>query len=306
MSMNRTLSIQKKILFTAFVLALFCLAAELALSLVPRLLGVRQEGQYDGILGGGTVLYCLGDSVTFGSGVEKHESWPAQLGQQLAERGARIQVVNQGVSGMDTKVILQRERHNVEEAAAKGTRPVALMMAGHNDLIGLGWREWKAPDGEYAPPTTVQPPRLVRVLRWMAMLLRRQDKTVEIDEKALRSLRRNVKGIRDMLDAAGGRLYLLTYLLPGDPEGILRGNDAAAVKQGRLYQGRANEALRRISGDLEIRLIDIERQTEAPDQWDGAWFMDHIHPRSIGHSRIADTVRRHLSVYGELPMDYAD
>ena len=138
------------------------------------------------------------------------------------------------------------------------------------------------------------------------MVLQTQDQAVEIDGKALKSLRRNVTAIRDMLDEAGGRLYLLTYLLPGDPEGLLEGDEAKAVREGRLYQGQANQAIRMLSEELDIRLIDVERHAGAPDDWDSAWFLDHIHPRPVGHQRIADTARRHLSAFGELPASYAD
>jgi lysophospholipase L1-like esterase len=43
-------------------------------------------------------ILCLGDSFTFGFGVEEQETWPAKLQQQLAAR-MPIEVVNGGVMG---------------------------------------------------------------------------------------------------------------------------------------------------------------------------------------------------------------
>ena len=40
---------------------------------------------------------CLGDSVTFGWGVEDHESWPALVEQRLRDRGVDAEVLNLGV-----------------------------------------------------------------------------------------------------------------------------------------------------------------------------------------------------------------
>lgn len=44
-------------------------------------------------------ILALGDSCTFGLGVEDDETWPAQLQAMLAERGVAAEVVNAGVPG---------------------------------------------------------------------------------------------------------------------------------------------------------------------------------------------------------------
>jgi hypothetical protein len=54
---------------------------------------------------GVTRILALGDSTTFGWGVEDHESWPARLQARLDERGLAVEVLNagvpsQGVAGM--------------------------------------------------------------------------------------------------------------------------------------------------------------------------------------------------------------
>ncbi len=45
-------------------------------------------------------ILCLGDSFTFGFGVEEQESWPARLQQQLTAGSATVvEVINAGVMG---------------------------------------------------------------------------------------------------------------------------------------------------------------------------------------------------------------
>jgi lysophospholipase L1-like esterase len=48
-------------------------------------------------------VLCLGDSFTFGSGVEEDESWPLKLQAQLGEPGSSgVRVLNGGANGWDT------------------------------------------------------------------------------------------------------------------------------------------------------------------------------------------------------------
>jgi hypothetical protein len=54
---------------------------------------------------GVTRILALGDSTTFGWGVEDHESWPARLQARLGERGLAVELLNagvpsQGIAGM--------------------------------------------------------------------------------------------------------------------------------------------------------------------------------------------------------------
>lgn len=47
-------------------------------------------------------VFALGDSVTYGFGVEESEAWPRVLETELRERGRDVEVVNAGVSGYST------------------------------------------------------------------------------------------------------------------------------------------------------------------------------------------------------------
>lgn len=48
------------------------------------------------------LVLCLGDSYTFGSGVEGTETWPARLAESLAARSIPAETVNAGVNGYST------------------------------------------------------------------------------------------------------------------------------------------------------------------------------------------------------------
>ncbi len=68
---------------------------------------IRTDGSGHRIAGGappatGPTLLFLGDSVTFGWGVEAERSWPAQVAQRMAVRGRPIRAVNAGVWGYNT------------------------------------------------------------------------------------------------------------------------------------------------------------------------------------------------------------
>ena len=169
--MKSKLSLPKKMLFTGISFVLFLLILEGVLTLIPVLLGFQQRGNYDTILEGGTTIVCLGDSVTYGYGLKNDESWPAQLQQALKNKGTAIQVVNRAVSGMNSTEMLQRERKNISRIAQRGVRPVVLIMIGHNDLAGAGWRQWSAQQEVSASASSYRPPRLWRVLRWAGPFL---------------------------------------------------------------------------------------------------------------------------------------
>ena len=94
-------------------------------------MGFDQRGSYDKILAGGSTIVCLGDSVTYGYGLAKTESWPAQLQSKIQDRtNATLSVINRAVSGMDSNEALQREKHTIQKIAASKSRPIVLLMIG--------------------------------------------------------------------------------------------------------------------------------------------------------------------------------
>lgn len=76
----------------------------------------------------GPKVLFLGDSLTAGKGVARHEAFPAQVGELLAARGTPIEVANAGVSGDTTAGGLRRVAW-----ALKAKPALALVALGAND-----------------------------------------------------------------------------------------------------------------------------------------------------------------------------
>ncbi len=81
----------------------------------------------------GPVIVAFGDSLTAGYGVAEGESYPYYLQRELAERGFRHRVVNEGVSGDTTAAALQR----IDSAIAAQPAVVVLALGGNDGLRGL-------------------------------------------------------------------------------------------------------------------------------------------------------------------------
>ncbi|MFG0316346.1 MAG: SGNH/GDSL hydrolase family protein [Planctomycetota bacterium JB042] len=81
-------------------------------------------------------LACLGDSHTFGHGVEEEETWPAHLRRILADRGgpSSVEVINAGVSAYDTP----QERRHLERAVLPLDPDVVILQYYVNDTAIRG------------------------------------------------------------------------------------------------------------------------------------------------------------------------
>jgi acyl-CoA thioesterase I len=75
-----------------------------------------------------TLIVALGASNTYGEGVERHESYPAQLETLLREAGHDVRLVNAGIYGNKTGQMLARLDTDVPE----GTRLVILQPSGND------------------------------------------------------------------------------------------------------------------------------------------------------------------------------
>ena len=293
----------KKIFFSSIIFFVFLLILEGLLSLTPLILGFSQRGAYDQILKGGSTIICLGDSVTYGYGLEPEESWPKQLESSIQKKGAQVSVINRAVSGMDSTEALQREARIIQDIASKGSRPVVLLMIGHNDLAGQGWRQWKASPKEVSETSTVAPPRLWRIMRWATSQPEASSWSNPERESRLKS---NIKKLGTKITDAGGQLYILTYLLPGTAKET-NPRYAKDVDLSRALQGKGNDIMRTLSKEEEnLRLIDVHASIDTPTKWNSVWFQDHIHPTAMSSGLIAQSVQRHLVSYGELPVSVLD
>ncbi len=172
------MNVGRKILFTCITTILFLVVLEGFFFILPKIIGIRQGSSYDHIVNGSTEIIVVGDSVAFGYGLESSESWPSVLFEQLKEQNIQVSVRNRAVSGNGTTE-MGRERHTIEKVSKGNKRPLVLVMMGHNDFIGHGWRSWSSQNnGKNIPTSNTNPPRIYRVVRWMDKLLRSKSEGV--------------------------------------------------------------------------------------------------------------------------------
>ena len=98
-------------------------------------------------------------------------------------------------------------------------------------------------------------------------------------------------------------MFLMTYLVPGKATNELSPSNQESLEKARNYQIQANKVLRKIVARADIGLIDIEETVEVPTEWNSSWWIDHIHPRQIGHIRIATSTKKHLAAFGDVQLD---
>jgi acyl-CoA thioesterase-1 len=73
-------------------------------------------------------VVALGASNTYGKGVARNQSYPAQLETILRAKGSKVRIVNAGINGDTTEGMLRR----LDQAVPKGTAAV-LLQPGGND-----------------------------------------------------------------------------------------------------------------------------------------------------------------------------
>jgi hypothetical protein len=143
----------------------------------------RGEARTEGLLR----IACLGDSHTFGHGVQDGQTWPAVLERELGLRGVRSEALNFGVGGFDT----EQELRLLETRALAFAPDLVLLEVFANDAL--------LPEFDY---TTLAPrtPFLGRLDResgsWVAWLRRRS----RLADFAAESLQRRM-GSRAFLGA---------------------------------------------------------------------------------------------------------
>jgi len=79
------------------------------------------------------IIVCFGDSITAGYGLDAQKSYPAALERQLADRGYRYEVKNQGVSGNTSKDAVAR----VGSVIALHPDVVLVEFGGNDGLRGI-------------------------------------------------------------------------------------------------------------------------------------------------------------------------
>ncbi len=79
------------------------------------------------------IILAFGDSLTFGTGVDRELSYPSQLQDELDRRGYNYRVINSGVSGETTSGGIAR----LETALALEPEIVILELGGNDGLRGV-------------------------------------------------------------------------------------------------------------------------------------------------------------------------
>ncbi len=103
-------------------------------------------------------LLVLGDSMTFGHGVEDHQTYPAVLAGRLASRGHDIEVVNGAVKGYGIDQSYQRFVLHLRSLAPDGV----LLAVNHNDVDDDADRPLFTLDGDELRPRDATRDRLYR------------------------------------------------------------------------------------------------------------------------------------------------
>ena len=79
-------------------------------------------------------IYCFGDSLTRGYGVQPAQSYPAQLQQRLLLRQKEVTVLNFGKDGLP----IEELRENLPgELVDAGSHDIVLLLIGSNNVLNL-------------------------------------------------------------------------------------------------------------------------------------------------------------------------
>lgn len=285
------------------VLAVFLGLLEAGLGLLPGLLLAARQGAP--LAEGERELRCLGDSVTYGHGVRRDDTWPAALQRWLVEAGQASpgrgwRVVNRGSGGLKIDALTRRELPLLQ-AMKPEDRPLVLLLIGHNDLLAWGGQPGLPPSGiRPGEPPAARAPRLLRVLRWALHQREAPVSALQDLDAALPPFEEAVAQLAQATEAAGGRLVMMTYLIPGPAPDGTSAEFTTALANSREHQQRINALIRAAAARLALPLIDLERDLPAPARWDPTWFLDDIHPTPTGYQAMAAAIGEGLRWSGLL------
>lgn len=222
-------------------------------------------------------ILALGDSCTFGLGVEDDETWPAQLQQLLARDGLNVDVINSGVPGYSSFQGLR-----FLEAEGNRLQPdVVVVCFGFND------RETWASRSDYQTERLLAVSRVDSILmnsRFYASLksLRSTSRAApgsslsSAPRLSLREFHQTLAAIRTRGQSIDARLVLLVW--PYEPQ-VQRG-----VHELEAYQ----QAVVDFGEEQQTPVINLVESFIAAD---AALFLDHIHANAAGCGLVAETLR---------------
>lgn len=295
-------SLPRRLAYVAVVLVVVLGAAELGLRLYTRSLEPPPLPPMQGEL----ALLCFGDSVTEGFGMERKElaAWPVQLHDQLLAEGVgTVEVYNLARSGAGTRQMVEDMLPRAARSVGS-VRPVGVLMSGHNEFIEWRTYERGLDDGSVTVTEPMRPkPRLalLRVAEWALGAVEGDAPTVVLDPRLREVYRQRLATLRDWHLEHGGRFWLATYAIPGEPTPDLSEKEAYVLRRTRSGQALINQEIRAAAEALDVPLVDVETELGSPAVYDHAWFIDNIHLTREGLGRLATLVRTRLQDAGDLP-----
>jgi lysophospholipase L1-like esterase len=266
---------------------------------------------------GANVIYCVGDSFTFGQGVDPSEAWPRLLATKLREAGdADVTVRTLAEPGRSSSVALLE----VARALKAGDARLVLVMTGWNANDG-DFAAWAAAHARTVPWTArvdlwLSHSRLYRVVKQAVTYRRRtlvlddvevipQTTAMQLyDFRAYQEIARdNLGRIAAMCHAAGVPCAFLTYPhqdLPPNPYTkteyyhALFGRTPISEGDYLVHERRPGEiaidaVIRQVAERADVPLIDTQ-PAFVQASGGGLYQSDWHHPTAKGHRFIAATV----------------
>ncbi|MCP4807534.1 MAG: hypothetical protein GY884_19485 [Proteobacteria bacterium] len=214
----------------------------------------------------GPHLLALGDSWTYGYGVEPEEAWPGKLAQDTGWT-----VVNLGEPGSHPLVTLARFR------SWPHTPSTVIVLTGANPVDTAG-----APKAGAPKPNPLQTLALFRVVEQI-VARQVQDDDMPAERRGLSKapIRETLLQLRRMTSDQGAGLLVLTYPLPADSD--------AEIAQ-------VNSWIRGVCASNEIPVLALEKVNQ--DLGRDALLYDKgldLHPSAPGYSRMAEAIAEQLS-----------
>lgn len=187
-----------------------------------------------------TVL-ALGDSTTFGLGVNDGEAWPAQLTGLLPQTvaGQRVQVLNAGVSGWSV-VQMWRRLRELEEFV---NPHVVVVTAGANDQDATdGISDLAKFDAFHHAVHPERLPYCYLLPRLLAASLGREDRTARVP---LNEFEISLRGLAGVAEKNAARLIFVLW------------PDKRMLQEGSSGMSDYHNVMRRVGGQVGAAVVDL-------------------------------------------------
>lgn len=310
---KKPLSLARRLAFSAVALVLFLVLLEVSLAVLTPLLRPRRGPSAEDATGSSTVIYVVGDSVSYGTGVVASASWPMQLYQQLADRGATgITVINGAREGGGVGMLTDAANEIATLPAIQNL--IVITMLGHNSFIywtglhtQLRQQNLTDPNAGSSSNDFTQRLRLLRIFRWIGTALRHEAPRVDtLNEKEVNGFHRLGTQFQEFVTQRGGQLYFATYVIPGEPGDDLTTDEIEAIRATRDGQAAINQIIRDVAAESGAGLLDLEALPLFSTRYDRRDFIDHIHFSASGNAVVARAIRQQLVERGDLPREMGD